>query len=106
MATKAKIKKGDEVIVLCGRDKGKKGEVLSRHDDNRLVVRGVNVVKRHQRQTATTQSGIVEKEATIHISNVALIDPKTGKPTRVGYKVLENGDKVRVSRVSGEVLDK
>ncbi len=102
---KFKIKKGDNVVVLTGKDKGKSGEVIEViREDSRVVVRGVNVVKRHQRQTQTTQGGIVEKEAPIHISNVALQDPKTSKATKVGYKTLEDGTKVRVARKSGEVI--
>ena len=101
----AKIKKGDKVIVLTGRDKGKTGEVsqvLPKED--RVVVDGVNVVKRHQRQTQTTPGGIVEKTASIHMSNVALVDPKSGEATRVGFKD-QDGKKVRVAKKSGEVID-
>ena len=101
----AKIKKGDKVIVLSGKDKGKTGEVsqvLPKED--RVVVSGVNTVKRHQRPTQTTPGGIEEKDAPIHISNVALVDPKTGEPTRVGFKV-EGDKKVRVAKKSGEVID-
>ncbi len=103
----AKIKKGDRVVVLTGRDKGKQGEVLrSMPKDNRVVVAGVNLVKRHQRPTQTNpQGGIVEQTAPIDVSNVALLDPKDGKPCRVGFKALEDGRKVRVSRRSGEVID-
>jgi len=101
----AKIKKGDHVIVLAGRDKGKHGEVVEmRPKESRAVVRGVNVVRRHQKQTAAQDGGIVSKEAAIHLSNLALEDPKDGKPTRVGFKVLDNGDKVRVAKRSGEVI--
>jgi len=106
MATKLKIKKGDRVIVITGRDKGKTGEVLKvLREEGRLIVQGVNIVKRHQRQTMQAQGGVIEKEATIHISNVAHIDPKTRKPTRVGYKTLEGGQKVRIARRSGEQID-
>ncbi|MGE5537166.1 MAG: 50S ribosomal protein L24 [Gemmatimonas sp.] len=102
-----KIKKGDEVVVLTGRDRGKKGEVLRVVPrDNRVVVRGVNVVKRHTRPRAGDAGGIVEKEGAIHASNVAMADPKDGKPTRVGYKTLADGRKVRVARRSGEVIDR
>ncbi len=102
---KFKIKKGDTVVVLTGKDKGKSGEVLEViREDSRVRVSGVNVVKRHTRQTQTSQGGIVESEAPIHISNVALRDPKTGKPTKVGAKVLEDGSKVRIARASGEVI--
>jgi len=100
-----KIKKGDHVIVLTGRDRGKHGEVIEvRPKDNRAVVRGVNVVRKHQRQTAKTEGGIISKEAAIDLSNLALEDPKDGKPTRVGFKVLEDGKKVRVAKRSGEII--
>jgi large subunit ribosomal protein L24 len=105
MAVKFKIKKGDKVIVLSGRDKGKSGEVLRMlPKDARAVVQGVNMVRRHQKQTAAQQGGIVAKELPIHISNLALRDPKDGKPTRVGWKTLADGKKVRVSRRSGETI--
>jgi len=102
-----KIKKDDEVIVLTGRDKGKRGKVVRVvTGDNRVIVQGVNMVKRHQRADQTNpQGGILEKEATIHVSNVAHVDPKTGDATRVGVKVLEDGRKVRFSKRSGEVID-
>lgn len=103
----AKIKKGDQVVILAGRDKGKKGEVIEvRPADDRVVVRGVNIVKRHTRQTAKSQGGIVEQEAALHVSNVAHADPKSGKPTRVGFKTLDDGRKVRVAKASGEVIDR
>lgn len=106
MPVKLKIKKGDEVVVTTGRDKGKKGNVLKVIPaENRVIVSGVNIVKRHLRQSATEQAGIKEKEATIHVSNVALIDPKDGKPTRVGYKTLKDGKKVRVAKRSGETIN-
>jgi len=106
MATKFKIKRGDKVVVITGRDKGKSGEVLRvLRDEERVLVQGVNMIKRHTRQAAGQTGGIVEKEAAIHISNVAHIDPKSSKPTRVGYKVLGDGRKVRFARRSGEVLD-
>ncbi len=102
----AKIKKGDRVEVMTGRDKGKKGDVLKVFPaENRAIVQGVNLVKRHQRQTAQEQGGIVSKEAKIDMSNVALLDPKDNKPTRVGFKILNDGRKVRVSKRSGEVID-
>jgi large subunit ribosomal protein L24 len=106
MSEKYKVKKGDKVVVVTGRDKGKQGEVLS-VDRNRyrVLVQGVNTVKRHTRQRPGEPGGIVEKEASIHISNVAHIDPKSGKPTRVGFKTLEDGRKVRFAKRSGEVLD-
>ena len=106
MATKFKIKKGDRVVVITGRDKGKTGEVLRViREESRVVVQGVNIVKRHTKPSAASTGGIVEKEAAIHISNVAHVDPKTSKPTRVGYKVLDGGRKVRVARKSGETID-
>jgi len=100
-----KIKKGDHVIVLAGRDKGKHGEVIRMMPkENRALVRGVNVVRRHQRQTASQEGGIISKEAPIDISNLALEDPKDGKPTRIGFKFLEDGTKVRFAKRSGEVI--
>ncbi|WP_119392478.1 50S ribosomal protein L24 [Taklimakanibacter lacteus] len=103
---KLKIRKGDKVVVRTGRDKGKVGEVLRVFpEDNRALVQGVNVVRKHQKQTAGQEGGIVSKEMPIHISNIALRDPKDGKPTRVGYKVLKDGKKVRFARNSGEVID-
>jgi large subunit ribosomal protein L24 len=102
----AKIRKGDKVIVLAGRDKGRTGEVIEvRPTQSRALVRGINMVKRHQRQTAQAEGGIISKEATIHLSNIALADPKDGKPTRVGFKVLDDGRKVRIARRSGERID-
>jgi len=103
----AKIKKGDRVQVLAGRDKGKRGEVLRvTPTEGRALVQGVNLVKKHTKQTRVGETGgIVSKEAPIHLSNLALIDPKTDKPTRVGFRVLEDGKKVRVAKGSGEVLD-
>jgi large subunit ribosomal protein L24 len=101
----AKIRKGDRVIVTTGRDKGKKGEVLKVFPtENRVLVTGVNMVKRHQRQTAKVQGGITNKESPIHISNVAHLDPSGGKATKVGFKMV-GGQKVRFARKSGEVLD-
>ena len=98
-----KIKKGDRVIVLSGRDKGKKGEVFQvMPKDGRALVRGVNLVKRHQRQSPQQEGGIISKEAPIHLSNLALEDPKDGKPTRVGFAILADGRKVRVAKRSGE----
>ena len=102
----AKIKKGDKVVVLAGRDKGRTGEVLKvMPTEERAIVRGVNLVKRHTRQTAQTEGGIISKEATIHLSNLACADPKDGKATRVGFKVLDDGRKVRVAKRSGEMID-
>lgn len=104
---KMKVKKGDQVVVLTGRDKGKKGEVL-RVDRarSRVLVQGVNMVKRHQRPSMTSPGGINEFEAAIHVSNVALVDPSTGEATRVGYRTLDDGKKVRFARRSGEVIDR
>ncbi len=100
-----KIKKGDAVVVLTGRDKGKRGEVIEvRPTENRARVRGVNVVRRHQRQTASQEGGIISKEAAIQISNLALEDPKDGKPTRVGFRILDDGKKVRFAKRSGEII--
>lgn len=103
---KLKIKKGDQVIVVSGEDKGKTGEVVrSMPKDSKVVVQGINLVKRHTKPSQTTPGGIITKEAPINISNVALVDPKSGKATKVGYKEI-NGKKVRVARKSGEVIDK
>ena len=104
----AKIKKGDRVQVLAGRDKGKRGEVLRvAPTESRAFVQGVNMVKRHEKPQGMNQpGGIQEKEAPIHLSNLALIDPKSDKPTRVGFKTLEDGKKVRVAKASGEVIDR
>jgi large subunit ribosomal protein L24 len=105
----AKIRKGDKVIVLVGRDKGRTGEVVEvRPDAGRALVRGVNLVKRHQKQSAQQDGGIVSKEATVHLSNLALADPKDGKPTRIGFKFVGQGDdrrKVRVAKRSGVEID-
>ena len=102
----AKVKKGDRVVVTAGRDKGKSGEVLRVYPgESRVLVTGVNVVKRHQRQTARVQGGIVSKEAPVHLSKVAHVDPKTGGPTRIGFKRLEDGRLVRFAKKSGEVID-
>ena len=102
----AKIKKGDKVVVLTGRDKGRTGEVTSVNPTaRRAIVQGVNVVKRHTRQTAQTEGGILSKEASIDLSNLAVADPKTGKPTRVGFKTLDDGRKVRVAKRSGDLID-
>jgi large subunit ribosomal protein L24 len=105
----AKIKKGDKVIVLTGRDKGRTGEVIEvRPAEARALVRGVNMVKRHQRQTPQLEGGIISKESTVHLSNLALADPKDGKPTRVGFKFVGEGHerrKVRVAKRSGVEID-
>jgi large subunit ribosomal protein L24 len=102
----AKIKKGDTVIVIAGRDKGRSGEVIEvRRDDGRALVRGINVVKRHQKQSATQEGGIISKEAPIHLSNIAYADPKDGKATRIGFKVLADGKKIRIAKRSGAEID-
>jgi large subunit ribosomal protein L24 len=105
----AKIRKGDTVVVIAGRDKGRSGEVIEmRRADGRALIRGVNMVKRHQRQSQTQEGGIISKEAPVHLSNIALADPKDGKPTRVGFKFVGTGDqrkKVRVAKRSGGEID-
>ncbi|MDX2073134.1 MAG: 50S ribosomal protein L24 [Alphaproteobacteria bacterium] len=106
MAIKFKIKKGDEVIVLAGKDKGKKGTILKMiPDELRVVVSGVNKVKRHTKAGRDGAGGIIEKEASLHVSNVSLVDKKTGKATRVGYKILNDGTKVRIAKRSGETIN-
>jgi large subunit ribosomal protein L24 len=102
----AKIKKGDTVIMRTGRDKGRSGEVIEvRPAEGRALVRGINMVKRHQKQTAAQDGGIISKEAPVHLSNLSLADPKDGKPTRVGFSILPDGRKVRVSKRSGVEID-
>jgi large subunit ribosomal protein L24 len=102
----AKIKKGDKVVVLTGRDKGRVGNVLSvSPTEGRAIVQGVNIVKRHTKQSATVEGGILSKESPIHLSNIALADPKTGKATKVSFKVLEGGKKVRIAKRSGVQID-
>jgi large subunit ribosomal protein L24 len=104
---KLKIKKGDNVIVISGRDKGRTGEVLRVFPaEQRVIVQGVHLARRHTKPRLGDPGGIVDKELTIHVSNVAHIDPQSGKPTRIGYKFLDGGRKVRVARRSGEVIDK
>ena len=104
---KLKIKKGDNVVVISGRDKGKAGQVLRVYpSEARLIVQGVHMARRHTKPRMGDPGGIVDKELTIHVSNVAHVDPQSGKPTRVGYKTLDGGRKVRVARRSGEVIDK
>jgi len=106
MSAKLRVKKGDEVVVLTGREKGKKGSVLKvMPKDRRVLVQGVNMVKRHTRPSQANPGGIIEKEASLHVSNVALVDPKTGEPTRVGYRHLDDGRKVRFAKRSGEIID-
>ena len=102
----AKIRKGDKVVMLAGRDKGRTGEVVQiLREQDRALVRGVHIVKRHQRQTPTQDGGIISKEASVHLSNLALADPRDGKPTRVGFKVLPDGKKMRVAKRSGVEID-
>jgi large subunit ribosomal protein L24 len=102
----AKIRKGDKVIVLSGRDRGRRGEVIQvMPDKGRALVRGIHMVKRHQRQTAAQDGGIISKEASVHLSNLAIADPKDGKPTRVGFKIMSDGKKVRVAKRSGAEID-
>ena len=102
----AKIKKGDKVVVLAGRDKGRKGEVtLVMPKEGKALVSGVNLVKRHQKQSQTQEGGIISKEAAIQLSNIAIADPKDGKPTRVGFKILDDGRKVRFAKRSGDMID-
>jgi large subunit ribosomal protein L24 len=102
----AKIRKGDKVIVLAGRDKGRTGEVIEvRPAEDRALVRGINMVKRHQRQTAQQEGGIISKELPVHLSNIAIADPKDGKPTRVGFKVRDDGKKIRIAKRSGAEID-
>lgn len=106
MAQKLKVKKGDKVVVLSGRERGKKGEIVKiLTKKGRAVVAGVNMVRRHTKPTASQPGGIIDKEASLHLSNLAHEDPKTGKATRVGYKFLEDGRKVRFAKGSGEVID-
>jgi large subunit ribosomal protein L24 len=101
-----KIRKGDKVVVLAGKDKGRSGEVLRViPKDDKALVRGVNLIRRHQKQSQTQEGGIISKEAPIHLSNIALVDPKDGKPTRVGFQVQQDGTKVRVAKRSGEVIN-
>jgi large subunit ribosomal protein L24 len=104
---KLHVKKDDNVIVITGKDKGKKGRIIAAYPRlNKVLVEGINIVKRHSKPSQQNpQGGIIEKEAPIHVSNVMLIDPKSNKPTRIGYKVLDNGKKVRVAKRSGEVID-
>ncbi|MBY0292073.1 MAG: 50S ribosomal protein L24 [Alphaproteobacteria bacterium] len=106
MAQQFRIKKGDTVCVISGKDKGKSGQVLKvLRQENRLVVQGVNLVKKHQKQTFAQEGGIVQKEASIHISNAAHIDPVSKKPTRVGIQFLKDGQKVRIAKRSGESIE-
>lgn len=101
-----KIRKGDKVVVLAGKDKGRSGEVLSvQPKEDTAIVRGINIVVRHQRQTQAQEGGLIRKEAPIHLSNIALADPKDGKPTRVGFKFEKDGKKVRFAKRSGETIN-
>ena len=104
---KLRLKKGDKVIVTTGKDKGKTGEITTVFPkENKVIVGGINMVKRHTKPSQESAGGIISKEMPIHVSNVALVDPKTGKATRIGYKVEKDGHKVRVAKKSGEVVDK
>ena len=106
MAVKLKIKKGDKVVVTTGRDKGKAGEVLAVFPtENRALVQGVNMVKRHQKQNAQSEGGIINRESKIHLSNLAIADPKDGSPSRIGFKINDDGTKSRIAKRSGEVID-
>ena len=106
MPKKFRLRKGDDVVVISGRDKGKTGSILRViRSEDRVIVDGINMVKRHTRSSQNQPGGIINKEAPIHISNVALADPKDGSATRVGYKFLEDGRKVRIAKQSGEVID-
>jgi large subunit ribosomal protein L24 len=102
----AKIRKGDKVVMLAGRDKGRTGEVVSVNPQTaRALVRGINLVKRHQRQSAQQEGGIISKELPVHLSNIAIADPKDGKPTRIGFKIGTDGRKVRIAKRSGAEID-
>ncbi len=102
----SKFKKGDKVVVITGRDKGREGEILKMiRSESRAIMQGINMAKRHSRPSASSEGGILNKELPIHLSNLAHVDPKSGKPTRVGFRVLENGSKVRFAKASGEVID-
>jgi large subunit ribosomal protein L24 len=102
----AKIKKGDQVVVLAGRDRGRSGEVIRMFPaEQRALVRGINMVKRHQKQSARSEGGIISKEVPIHLSNIAIVDPKDGKGTRVGFRILDDGRKVRFAKRSGDLID-
>lgn len=106
MAQKFKVKKGDEIVVITGKDKGKKGKITQViTGSSRVLVGGINMVKKHTKPSKTSAGGIVEQEASLHISNVMLLDPKTGKGTRVGYKTNDDGRKVRVAKGSGETIN-
>jgi len=106
MSGKYKIKKGDQVMILTGKDKGKKGNILNIITKrNRVLVQGVNMVKRHTKPSAASKGGIEDKESSVHISNVSIVDPKDGKPAKIGFKFLDKGKKIRFSKRSGEVID-
>jgi len=107
MAGKWRIRRGDQVIVVTGRERGKKGEVVRvLRDNDRVIVQGVNMVKRHMKPSPQNPGGIVDKEAPLHVSNISLVDPKDGSPTRIGFKILEDGRKVRYAKRSGETIDR
>lgn len=102
----AKVRKGDKVVILTGRDKGRSGEVIQvLPKEDRALVRGINLVKKHQKQTQNQEGGIISKEAAIHLSNIAIADPKDGQPTRVGFRILDDGRKVRFAKRSGDLID-
>jgi large subunit ribosomal protein L24 len=102
----ARIRKGDKVVVIAGKDKGKRGEVIRvAPSEDKAVVRGVNIAKRHQKQTAQLQGGIIAREMPVHLSNLALEDPRDGKPTRIGFKIVDGDRKVRYAKRSGDVID-
>lgn len=106
MAQQFRIKKGDTVCVITGKDKGKSGQVLKvNRQDNRLLVQGINLVKKHQKQSFSQEGGVIQKEASIHISNVAHVDPASKKPTRIGMKFLDDGRKVRIAKRSGDIIE-
>lgn len=103
--TKLKVKKGDEVIVITGKNKGKKGKILSvLPKENKAIISGINIVKKHMKPSQNSEGGIVQKELPIHVSNISLIDPKSGGSTRIGFKTLEDGSKVRIAKKSGEII--
>ena len=102
---KLKVKKGDEVVVITGKNKGKKGKILSVFPkENKAIVSGINLVKKHTKPSQNSEGGIIQKELPIHISNISLIDPKSGENTRVGFKILDDGSKIRIARKSGEII--
>jgi large subunit ribosomal protein L24 len=104
--SKLKVKKGDTVLVISGKDKGKSGEIVTVYPkNNRVILRGINLAKRHTAQSQTSQGGIIDKELSIHVSNISHIDPKDNKATRIGYRFLDDGRKIRVAKRSGDLID-